>query len=63
VRWPLVGDGGAEVLNLNQPFADEYDLGDLGNARHPGITDQLWIERQQPIRFLRVAAGGGLPLE
>ena len=59
----LVGDGGAEVLNLNQPLADEDDLGDLGNACHPGIANQLWVEGQQATRFLGVAAGGGLPLE
>jgi hypothetical protein len=35
----LVGNRGVEVLNLNQPLADEDDLGDLGNACHPGIAD------------------------
>jgi len=59
----LVGDRGVEVLNFNQPLADEYDLGNLGNACHPGIANQLWVEGQQSLRFVRVAAGGGLPLE
>jgi hypothetical protein len=34
----LVGDSGSQVLNLDQAFADEYDLSDFSNARHPGVT-------------------------
>jgi len=34
--------------NLHQPFAGEYDLSDFGDARHPGVANQLWIERQYP---------------
>jgi hypothetical protein len=29
----LVGDSGAQVLNLDQSLADEYDLSDFGNSR------------------------------
>jgi len=30
-----VGNRGSQVLNLDLPFADEYDLSDLGNSSHP----------------------------
>jgi hypothetical protein len=42
----LVGDGGSQVLNLGQPLTDEDDLSHFGNTRHPGVTDELGIERQ-----------------
>src|SRR5579872_4716587 len=59
----FVGDGSTEVLDFDQPFADEDHLGDFGDAGHPGIADQLGVEGQESIRFFRVAAGGGLPLD
>ena len=31
----FIGDRAPQVLNLNQALADEYDLGDFSNARHP----------------------------
>src|ERR1039458_8639810 len=42
----LVSDRGAEVLNLHPAFANEYHLGDFRNARHPGVANQLRIQRQ-----------------
>ena len=59
----LVGDGGSQVLNLDQPLADEYDLSDFGNASHPGVANELRIQRQQSLRLFRVSARTGLPLE
>jgi hypothetical protein len=59
----LVGDRGSQVLNLDQSFADEYDLSDFGNASHPRVANELRIEREQPFRFLRVSARRGLPFE
>ena len=47
----FIGNCGAQVLNLNQSLAYEDDLGDLRNSGHPGITNELWIQREQPIRF------------
>src|ERR1039458_3951064 len=52
----LVGNGCSQVLNLHQPFANEYDLSELGNPSHPGVADELWIQREQPLRLLRVSA-------
>jgi hypothetical protein len=40
----LVRDRGTKVLDLNQPFADEYDLSDFGDAGDPGVANQLWIK-------------------
>ncbi len=50
----LVANGGAEVLDLDQSLAHEDDLGDFGDAGHPGIADQLRIECQQTIRFFGI---------
>jgi hypothetical protein len=40
----LVSDGSVQVLNLDQPFADEHDLGDLRSSTHPGVADELGIQ-------------------
>jgi hypothetical protein len=42
----FVGDGGSQVLDLDQSLAHEDDLGDLGDARDPGVADQLRIKSQ-----------------
>ena len=59
----FVGDGGPEVLDFDQSLANEHDLSDVGDAGHPGVADQLRIESQQALRFLRIPAGSGLPLQ
>ena len=59
----FVADDGPEVLNLDQPLADKDHLRDICDTGDPGIANQLRIEGQQPVRLLRVAAGGGLPLK
>jgi hypothetical protein len=59
----LVGDGGLQVLNLYQMLADEDDLGDFGDARHPGVANQLGIQREQSVRLFRITAGRGFPLQ
>jgi hypothetical protein len=55
--------GSAQVLNLNQALANEYDLRNLRNAGHPRITNQLRIQRQQSVRLFRVSVRAGFPLE
>jgi hypothetical protein len=40
----FVGDGGAQVLNLDQTLADEHDLSNFGNASHPRVANQLRIQ-------------------
>src|SRR2546425_4147982 len=55
----LLSDRGVQVLHLDQSLADKDYQRDLGDAGDPGVADELGIESQQAIRFLRVAAGGG----
>jgi hypothetical protein len=31
----FVGDGGSQVLNVHQSLANEHNLSNFGNARHP----------------------------
>src|SRR5437867_1238450 len=59
----FVADDSPKVLNLNQPLAHKHYLRHLGNPGNPGITNQLGIERQQPLRFFWIAAGRGLPFD
>ena len=59
----VIGDGGSQVLHLDQSLADQHDLGDFGNASHPRIANQLRIQRQQTLRLFRVSARRGLPLQ
>ena len=40
----LVRNGGLEVLNLDQAFAYENNLGNFVDARHPRIADELRIQ-------------------
>jgi hypothetical protein len=42
----FVGNGGGQVLNFDQSFAHEYDLGNVGDTSDPGVADQLRIESQ-----------------
>src|ERR1035437_6304710 len=39
----LVRNGGPEVLNFDQPLADENNLGNLVDPCHPRIADELRI--------------------
>src|SRR5664280_523877 len=59
----LVGDDGPQVLDLNHALTDKDDLGDFIDSRHPGITDQLRIQRRNAVRLLRIAGRAGLPLQ
>jgi hypothetical protein len=59
----FLGDGRAQVLNLDVTFADKYDLGDFRHASHPRVADKLRIQRWQSLRLLRVAARTGFPLQ
>src|ERR1039458_4069447 len=56
-------DRGAQVLNLDQAFADENHLGHFRNASDPRVADQLRIQGKQSFRLFWVPAGRRLPLE
>jgi hypothetical protein len=45
----FVGYGGAEVLNLDQAFADKYHLGNFRNTRHRRTADKLGIQSKQSL--------------
>src|SRR6202035_1470531 len=59
----LVADDGSEVLNLDQPLANKYNLGYVSDTRDPGIANQLRIEGKQSGWFFRISAGGGLSFQ
>ncbi len=59
----IIRDGRAQVLNLGQALAYENHYSRFSDAAHPGVTDQLRVERQQACRLFRIAAAGGLPLQ
>jgi hypothetical protein len=56
----LVRDGGPEVLNFDLTLADENNLGDFVDARHPGIADELRIKCGNAGRLFRISCGCGL---
>ena len=35
----LFGDGGTEILDLDQPFPDEHDLGNVRDTSYPRVAD------------------------
>src|SRR5438445_3086118 len=59
----LLADGGTEVLDLDQPLADENDLGDIADASDPAVANQLRIQHQQSLWFFRIPSRSGLPLQ
>src|ERR1019366_2161512 len=59
----LVRNGGPEVLNFDQPLADENDLGDFVDAGHPRIADELGIQGGDAGRHFRISCRGGLPFQ
>src|ERR1022692_3333091 len=59
----LVGDSGPQVLDFYGALTDKDDLRDFIDPRHPGIANQLRIQRRNAVRLLRIAGGAGLPLQ
>ena len=59
----LVRNGGPEVLNFNQSLADENNLGDFVDARHPGIADELRIQCRNAGRLFRISRRGSFPFQ
>jgi hypothetical protein len=42
-------------LNLGYALANEHDKGNIGDSGHPGIADELRIERQETPRWPMLA--------
>jgi hypothetical protein len=59
----VVGDGGAQILNLDEALADEHDLGDLCDTSYPGVASQLGIQGERSVRLVRISARGRFPLQ
>jgi hypothetical protein len=41
----LVADDRLEILDLDEPLANEYDLSDVSDPRDPGIANELRVKR------------------
>src|SRR5580704_3965553 len=59
----LFGDRSQEVLNLRDAFPHESHNGDVGDARDPGVADELKVERSQPLGLIWVSSTRGLPFQ
>ena len=59
----FVRNGGPEVLNFDQPLADENNLGDFVDARHPGIAGELRIQCGNAGRLFRISRRGSFPFQ
>src|SRR6516165_851507 len=51
-------DRGLQILNFGCVLSYKYDQGNLRNAGHPGITNELRIEGQKTFRLFRISGGG-----
>src|SRR6516164_4747101 len=59
----IFGDGGFQVLNFRCAFSYKYNQGNLRNASHPGITNELWVECQKTLRLFRISGCGRFPVD
>jgi hypothetical protein len=59
----LVRNGGPEVLNFDQTLADENNLGDFVDPRHPGIADELRIKCGNAGRLFWISRRRSLPFQ
>src|SRR5712692_6690527 len=59
----LFRDRRSQILNLGSMLPDEDDQCYFRNPADPGITDELRIERKQPLGLHRIATGGCLPVD
>src|SRR5208283_5059447 len=59
----LVRNGGPEVLNFDQPLADEDNLGDFVDPGHPGIADELRIQCGNAGWLFWISCRGSLPFQ
>jgi hypothetical protein len=48
-------DGCVQILNLGRAFADEHHQRNVRDSGHPGVADELGIERQETIGLFWVA--------
>ena len=56
-------DGRLQVLNFRNGLSNKHNQGDIGDSGHPGVADQLWIERQEAVGLFRIARSCRFPIE
>ena len=59
----FVRDCGFKILDLDQTLSNEDDLGNFGDARQPGVADELRIEGEQSVGLFRIPTRSGLPFQ
>src|SRR6516225_9454827 len=59
----LFVDRGLQVLNLRCVLSYKYNQGNLRNASHPGITNELWVKSQKTSGLFRVSRGRSFPVD
>jgi hypothetical protein len=57
----FLGNRGVEVLNFDQPLADENNLGNFVDSRHPRIADELRIQCGNAGGIFRISCRSSLP--
>src|SRR5215472_7471166 len=56
-------DGCLQILNFGRVFSNKDDEGNLRNAGHPGITNELWIKGQETSGLFWVSRGRSFPVD
>src|SRR5215469_16131762 len=56
-------NGCFQILNFGCVLSNKDDQGNLRNAGHPGITNELRIESQKTLRLFRISGGGRFPVD
>src|SRR5579862_2217039 len=59
----LFRDRSQEVLNLRNAFPHKSHNGNVRDARNPGITNELKVERSQALGLIWIASTRGFPFE
>src|SRR5258708_35002183 len=59
----LFRDRRSQILNFRSMLSHEDNQCYFRNSTDPGITDELRIERKQPLVLHRIAARCGLPVD
>src|SRR5271155_3204601 len=55
--------GCLQILNLGCVLSHEDNQSNIRDPSHPGITNQLWIECQETLWLVRIAAGRRFPVD
>jgi hypothetical protein len=56
-------DGCLQILNLRHAPGNKHNQGDIRDSGHPGVADELRIERQETLGLFRIARSGRFPID